>query len=104
MFDIGMPELFTIGIAILLLFGPEKLPDIARSMGKGMQKIKQAQAQFQNEFNNLKEEMKVQEDDLVQKNPFDDLKTNVVKSVEELKMSLKENPPKNDDNDKEIKE
>ncbi|NER85288.1 MAG: twin-arginine translocase TatA/TatE family subunit, partial [Leptolyngbya sp. SIO1D8] len=64
MFDIGLPELVLVGVVVLLLFGPQKLPEIARSLGKGMQKIKKAQMEFQREMNSVKEEMKVQEDDL----------------------------------------
>ena len=75
MFDIGLPELLLIGVVVLLLFGPEKLPEIARSLGKGMQKVKQAQMQFQNELNSVKEEMKVQEDDIVE-DPINEMKKN----------------------------
>lgn len=89
MFDIGMPEILLVGFAVLLLFGPEKLPDIARSLGKGMQKIKKAQAQLQNEFNSVKEEMKVTEDDVID-DPVRDLKRNVVKNVEDIKKSIKD--------------
>ena len=78
MFDIGLPELLLIGVVVLLLFGPEKLPEIARSLGKGMQKVKQAQMQFQNELNSVKEEMKVQEDDIVE-DPINEMKKNVIK-------------------------
>ncbi len=88
MFDIGLPELLLIGVVVLLMFGPDKLPEIARSLGKGMQKVKQAQMQFQNELNNVKEEMKVQEDDLVE-DPINEMKKNVIKNVDEIKKNLR---------------
>jgi|APTNR8051073442_1049403.scaffolds.fasta_scaffold09403_2 sec-independent protein translocase protein TatA len=88
MFDIGLPELLLIGIVVLLMFGPDKLPEIARSLGKGMQKVKQAQMQFQNELNSVKEEMKVQDDDLVD-DPINEMKKNVVKNVDEIKKNLR---------------
>ena len=88
MFDIGLPELLLIGVVVLLMFGPEKLPEIARTLGKGMQKVKQAQMQFQNELNNVKEEMKVQEDDLVD-DPINEMKKNVIKNVDDIKKNLR---------------
>ncbi len=88
MFDIGLPELVLVGVVVLLLFGPQKLPEIARSLGKGMQKVKQAQMQFQQEMNSVKEEMKVQDDDL-EDDPVVELKKNVVKNVDAIKKNLK---------------
>lgn len=87
MFDIGLPELLVIGVFLLLMFGPEKLPDIARTLGKGMQKVKQAQMQFTNELNSVKEEMKVQEDDLID-DPIIEMKKNVIKNVADIKKNL----------------
>jgi TatA/E family protein of Tat protein translocase len=88
MFDIGLPELILVGVVVLLLFGPQKLPEIARSLGKGMQKVKEAQMQFQQEMNSVKEEMKVQDDDLGD-DPVVELKKNVVKNVDAIKKNLK---------------
>ena len=87
MFDIGLPELLVIGVFLLLMFGPEKLPDIARTLGKVMQKVKQAQMQFTNELNSVKEEMKVQEDDLID-DPIIEMKKNVIKNVADIKKNL----------------
>ena len=42
MFDIGMQELILIFIVALLVFGPKKLPEIGRTIGKGMAEIKKA--------------------------------------------------------------
>jgi len=42
MSGIGFPELVFIGIILLILFGPKKLPEIGRSLGKGMAEFKKA--------------------------------------------------------------
>jgi sec-independent protein translocase protein TatA len=40
---IGAPELITILIAALFLFGPQKLPELARSLGGAIGEFKKAQ-------------------------------------------------------------
>jgi TatA/E family protein of Tat protein translocase len=40
--SIGMPELILIFIVALLVFGPRKLPEIGRSIGKGLAEFKRA--------------------------------------------------------------
>jgi sec-independent protein translocase protein TatA len=37
---IGMPELIVLGIVLLLIFGPKRLPEMGRSMGHGMREFK----------------------------------------------------------------
>jgi sec-independent protein translocase protein TatA len=39
---IGFPELIVLVIVLLLIFGPKRLPEIGRSMGKGMRDFKEA--------------------------------------------------------------
>jgi sec-independent protein translocase protein TatA len=41
MFDIGWPELLLICVAALILFGPQRLPDVARSLGRSIKAFKE---------------------------------------------------------------
>jgi TatA/E family protein of Tat protein translocase len=42
MFGIGMPELIVIFIVALLIFGPKKLPDLGKALGRGLAEFKRA--------------------------------------------------------------
>lgn len=37
---VGLPEILLFGIVALLIFGPKKLPEMGRSLGKGMREFK----------------------------------------------------------------
>ncbi len=37
---IGVPELLLLGFVVLLVFGPKRLPEMGRSMGRGMREFK----------------------------------------------------------------
>lgn len=49
-FGIGLPEMALIMIVALLIFGPKKLPEIGRSMGKAVRGFQEASKEFENEF------------------------------------------------------
>jgi sec-independent protein translocase protein TatA len=50
MFGIGGGELMFIIFIALMLFGSDKIPDIARAMGKGMAQLKNATNEIKNEI------------------------------------------------------
>ena len=49
-FGIGLPEMAVIMVVALLIFGPKKLPEIGRSMGKAMRSFQEASREFETEF------------------------------------------------------
>ncbi len=46
----GTPELILILIVVLFLFGPSKIPEMARSLGKAAGELKKAQNEVEQEF------------------------------------------------------
>jgi sec-independent protein translocase protein TatA len=49
-FGIGLPEMAVIFTIALLVFGPKKLPEIGRSMGKAIRGFQDASRDFESEF------------------------------------------------------
>jgi sec-independent protein translocase protein TatA len=37
---IGLPEILLLGLVVLLVFGPKRLPEMGRSMGRGFREFK----------------------------------------------------------------
>lgn len=54
MFDsVGGGEIILILIAILMLFGPKRIPDLAQSLGKGLREFRKAQQELQNNLTSV---------------------------------------------------
>ncbi len=49
MFGLGMPEILTIMVIALIIFGPRKLPEIGRTAGKFIHEFRQASQQIENQ-------------------------------------------------------
>ena len=56
MFGIGGGELVFIMFVVLLLFGPDKIPEVDRTMGKAMAQLKNATNDIKNEIQKGAEE------------------------------------------------
>ncbi|HEX2642992.1 MAG TPA: twin-arginine translocase TatA/TatE family subunit [Thermoanaerobaculia bacterium] len=49
--SLGLPELLFIFVLALLIFGPKKLPEIGRTLGKGMSEFKKASSELKRSLN-----------------------------------------------------
>ncbi len=68
MWNLGFPELVIIFIVALVIFGPRKLPELGRSLGKGLSEFKRASNElkrtWEEEVEAVKHEVDVETEDL----------------------------------------
>jgi TatA/E family protein of Tat protein translocase len=74
MFGIGMPELLLILAIALIVIGPKKLPDLAKSLGRTLREFKKATNEF-------KETIQIDEDLTDVKKAFDDFGDDIKDSM-----------------------
>ena len=65
---LGFPELVTIFVVALLVFGPRKLPDLGRSLGKSLAEFKRASNELRS---TLDEEIRTEERNTALKTPVE---------------------------------
>jgi sec-independent protein translocase protein TatA len=63
MFNIGAPELILILVIALVVFGPGKIPEVGKALGKGLYEFRKATSvdSVKKELNELKNEITVEE-------------------------------------------
>ena len=78
MFDIGGPEIILIVLGIIVLFGPKKIPEIAQMIGRGIQKVRDAQSQFKDQMDEIQSELnQVKNPDFTKVVPKNDPKSKI---------------------------
>lgn len=50
-FGLGAPEVILIALVFLLLFGAKRIPDLMKSLGKGVKNFKDGMKEVENEIN-----------------------------------------------------
>ncbi len=96
MFGIGMPEMLLILAIALIVIGPKKLPDLAKSLGRAMREFKRA-------TNELKDTLQIDGELSDVKKAFNDINDDVKEAVDLKPEPEKKMEDKNhiDDGDKE---
>ncbi|MGD8256887.1 MAG: Sec-independent protein translocase protein TatB [Desulfobacterales bacterium] len=95
MFGIGMPEMLLILAIALIVIGPKKLPDLAKSLGRAMREFKKATNEF-------KETMQIDSELSEVKKAFDDINEDV-KGAVDLKLEPATKPVDKTDAEEEKK-
>ncbi len=96
MFGIGMPEMILILAIALIVIGPKKLPDLAKSLGRAMREFKKATNEF-------KETMQIDGELAEVKKAFDDINEDV-KSAVDLKPEFERKSGEKDQSDEAAEE
>jgi sec-independent protein translocase protein TatB len=76
MFGIGMPELILIAVVALIVLGPKRLPDLAKSMGRAVREFKKATSE-------LKETLQVDSELSEVKKAFTEFQSDVNKTIQQ---------------------
>lgn len=80
MFGIGLPEMLLIMALALIVVGPDKLPDLARSLAKGLMELKKTAENLKHSF-------------AEQDNPLNEIRPELEEAAKSLKSNLLDTPP-----------
>ena len=75
MFGIGLPEMLLIMALALIVVGPDKLPDLARSLAKGLMELKKTAESLKTSFSE-------------EGNPLDEIRPELEEAAKSLKNNL----------------
>lgn len=85
MFDVGFWEFALIGIITLIIVGPEKMPEIAKTFGRYIGKAKRFITKIQTDINN-----EIEVDQIKSHLDLEDKDANIVDIIDETKDSVKQ--------------
>jgi sec-independent protein translocase protein TatA len=90
---IGGQEIFLVMIVALVLFGADKIPDLARSLGKGMREFKKASDDIMSEINNSTKDIRKDISDVTDsmKKDVDTVTGSIMNQMDEVKTSVQQN-------------
>ncbi len=82
LFGISGGEILIILLAVLLLFGPKKIPEIARMLGRGINEVKKVQREINTEIHRYSADIEHEARDVQDK--IDRLKKDITSPMEEM--------------------
>ncbi|MFL9845700.1 Sec-independent protein translocase subunit TatA/TatB [Flavobacterium rhizosphaerae] len=91
MFGIGGGELMFVLLVVLMLFGSDKIPEVARGIGRGMQQLKNATNDIKSEIQNSADIDGIKKSFTEIGNDAKNLGNDVASEIDKAKENVKEN-------------